>query len=134
MVFGFNAFFCLVEVATTKDYSDNKGKIRQFNMYTVSVQPSFQEVINDVLQDRLKEDQFWINFVEIEDAEDGPVKEEIVSVNKEDQNLVFGNKNGLKFNKIDDHHYKIDYQGFEFKISASTKTYKSSIKGELSYF
>lgn len=40
-------------------------------MYTANIQPEFEEVIGDVVDCVVEAGEFWINFVEIEDLENG---------------------------------------------------------------
>lgn len=99
-------------------------------MYILSIQSSFEEVINDVVENRLQSDQFWINFVDAEDVQDGTMKEEIVTVFKDHQNIMFNNDNGLKFHIQKEHMYKVEYEGNIFNILSPSMTYKSGLKSE----
>ncbi|CCH45721.1 hypothetical protein BN7_5306 [Wickerhamomyces ciferrii] len=98
-------------------------------MYSLSIQPGFEEVINDVEVGDLKEDQFWINIFDNEKpADDQIVNEEIIKILKEEEELKFLNDE-MQFTKSGENIYKAYYKGEEHTIKAPIRVVKTGVKG-----
>jgi proteasomal ATPase-associated factor 1 len=97
-------------------------------MKTVSIQPSFQEVIADVHAGFVASDSFWVNFIAKDQLEDGEAHEEVITVSKSGEEIVFKNSDGVRFTEVDAHAYTVAYRGMEYSLRTPKQKIDTGVK------
>lgn len=97
-------------------------------MTTVSIQPSFLDVIRDVKEGSCAEDSFWVNIISSKDLEDGESREEIINVSMQGDELSFSNDSGVKFEASKSPlSYKLTIDGRSHSLRAPVKTIATGV-------
>lgn len=100
----------------------------------ISVQPSFQDVIEDIKELRETKGSFWINFTQLEQLDDGITDEQVIHVSKVegDDGVKFESDN-LRFIQTEPGDYNVEYKGYEFVLETARRVCGTGLENATSF-